>query len=563
MPGLFSLRVLPVVFLAWIVQGCDRAPTTGSADIVFKSGAVYTLDSQKPWAEAVAVKDGVITYVGDEAGVSAHINQETEVISIGEGMLMPGFHDAHMHPMAAGTTYLRCPLDGLSWPDEVLRRLSECEQPLEKGEWLRATGLESSILERQGPGMKLLDDVSAGHPALITGQHGFDAWVNSDAMKIAQAEATQDQLAGEAFVREPESGELTGVLRQKAFSIVWRQATQYSQRALLEGLRLASQYANSLGITSASESAAFPDHWKAYRQADQAGEMTLRVQAALRWEPEMGKDQLVAFEKMREQANGPLFKSNTIKLFIDGDSLFSDASVLDPYESDGGFGFSNYEEQLPGLVTFLDSAGFDLHMHAYGDRAVRNALDAIEIAIRTNPPRERRHQLAHIALVHADDLPRFEELGVTANIQPLWAWMSDERREECEGLGQARCDRLFQFRDLFDSGARVVAGSDWISESMSPLYNIQIALTRQPPGEGGPPWHPEQRVTLEEMLSAYTINAAWQAGQEDVSGSIEVGKAADLIVLDRNLFEVNPMQLKDVRVLRTFLEGEKVYSLHQ
>jgi len=130
-------------------------------------------------------------------------------------------------------------------------------------------------------------------------------------------------------------------------------------------------------------------------------------------------------------------------------------------------------------------------------------------------------------------------------------------------LGQARCDRLFQFRDLFDSGARVVAGSDWISESMSPLYNIQIALTRQPPGEGGPPWHPEQRVTLEEMLSAYTINAAWQAGQEDVSGSIEVGKAADLIVLDRNLFEVNPMQLKDVRVLRTFLEGEKVYSLHQ
>jgi hypothetical protein len=186
-------------------------------------------------------------------------------------------------------------------------------------------------------------------------------------------------------------------------------------------------------------------------------------------------------------------------------------------------------------------------------------LDAIERAMAANGPRDRRHHLAHIALVHPDDLPRFAGLGVTADFQPLWAYLNAEREDEIAALGAERGQRLMALHSTFASGARVVAGSDWISESMNPLYAIQIALTRRPPDGSGPPWTPNERVTLAQMLEAYTINGAWLARQEQATGSIEVGKAADLVVLDRNLFDMDPMQLQDVKVLLTLLEGKRVY----
>jgi predicted amidohydrolase YtcJ len=191
---------------------------------------------------------------------------------------------------------------------------------------------------------------------------------------------------------------------------------------------------------------------------------------------------------------------------------------------------------------------------------VRQGLDAIERAIGVNPDRDRRHVLAHLALIDPADLTRFRELGVTANISTLWTWLGEERAAEVESLGEERAGRLLAFKSLFNSGARVTAGSDWISESMNPLYSIQVALTRRPPDGSGPAWNPEQRVTLEEMLEAYTINGAWQARLEDETGSIEVGKAADLVLLEQNLFEVDTMRLKDVKVLMTLLEGEIVYE---
>jgi hypothetical protein len=474
-------------------------------------------------------------------------------------MLMPGFHDAHMHPMAAGARYLRCPLEGLAWPDQVLSTLAQCAAGLEDGEWLRAAGLDPGVLEGQGPGMALLDGVSAGHPALIVSTFSQDAWLNTEALRRAGIDAATPEPVGGEIVREPASGEPTGLLRGTAVSLVWALASEFSEDALREGLRRASRLANSLGITSANEASTLEAHWAAYRAAERAGEMTLRVHASLRWDRAAGLEQLQAFERMRAQANGPRFRADSIKFFLDGDGDGHGASLLEPYAGTGHLGTSYYGDRLAGLVERVDAAGFQIHMHAYGDRAVRDGLDAIAQAIQVNPPRERRHQLAHLALVHPDDLPRFAVLGVTADIQPLWAWWNEEVREECELFGAERCARLLAFRNLSDSGARVVAGSDWISESMNPLYGIQVAVTRRPPEGVGPPWNPDQRVTLEEMLRAYTLEGARLSGQEAVTGSIEVGKAADLVVLEQNLFEVDPMRLKDVDVRLTLLEGEAVY----
>jgi predicted amidohydrolase YtcJ len=194
-----------------------------------------------------------------------------------------------------------------------------------------------------------------------------------------------------------------------------------------------------------------------------------------------------------------------------------------------------------------------------GDRAIREALDALAHAAEANGPRDRRHHLAHIELIDPDDLPRFARLGIAADYQALWAYLSPGMQIEVEALGPDRAQRLIQIRSMLDTGARVVAGSDWISESMNPLFGIQVAVTRRPPDGSGPAWIPDERVTLAEMIDAYTINGAWLAQQEHETGSIEVGKAADLIVLEENLFAIDPMQIKDVAVLLTLLDGEPVF----
>jgi hypothetical protein len=330
---------------------------------------------------------------------------------------------------------------------------------------------------------------------------------------------------------------------------------------LREALRLASAMANGFGVTSVNEANVLPELWAAYREAERLGELTLRVQASQTWRFDQGMDQLDGIMQRRDQAGGPRFRADAVKLYLDGDALYGTASLLEPYA--GSADDTGKEkvgpEELDAVVARLDEAGFQAHMHAFGDRAVRMGLDAIEHAMAANGPRDRRHHLAHVTLVHPDDLPRFAGLGVVADFQPLWAYLNAEREDEIEALGAERGRRMMAMNSMFASGARVVAGSDWISESMNPLYAIQIALTRRPPDGSGPVWIPEERVTLAQMLEAYTINGAWLARQEHETGSIEVGKAADLVVLERNLFEVEPMQLQYVKVLLTLLEGKPVY----
>jgi predicted amidohydrolase YtcJ len=211
---------------------------------------------------------------------------------------------------------------------------------------------------------------------------------------------------------------------------------------------------------------------------------------------------------------------------------------------------------LNALVQDLDANGMQVHMHAYGDAAVRQALDAIEHAQTVNPVRDRRHVIAHLGLIDQSDLGRFKELGIVANISALWACMDSYRETETEEFGSERAARMLAYKDLFDSGALVTNGSDWISNSMNPLYSVQVGVTRVCPGSD----NPEQKVTLEEMISAYTINGARQFGIEQETGSIEQGKAADLVVLDQNVFTIDPNELVDVKVLMTLLQGSVVFE---
>lgn len=525
----------------------DEAP----AEWLFTGGGVYTVDPERPWAEAVAVRSGRIVYVGNDAGGEAWRGPDTRVVDLAGRMLMPGFHDAHAHPMAAGTRFLRCQLYDLEWPDAVLARIDECVAGLQPGQWLRAVGIDEAVLESGMADRALLDRHAPENPAVITPHLARIIWVNSKALAAAQMlESPTDQ---EPWIR-------TGILGTDQLGAIWWLASQYQPREYREALRQAASLANSFGITSVNEAKTTPQHWEAFRQAEAAGELTLRVNASLLWNPKGEQDPLGELIRLRQAADGPRFQAPSVKLVLDG----AGASTANWIQPRGGAEARQGEifprDELADVVARLDAAGFDLHLHAYGDGAVREGLDAIAHAQAQNGERDRRHHMAHLALVDPEDLPRFAELGVTADVQPLWAYWNEERVEEARGLGPERTGRLIPVRSLFDASARVVAGSDWISESMNPLVAIQYAVTRRPLDGSGPAWNPAERVTVEQMLAAYTRNAAWLARQEDLTGVIAVGMAADLVVLERNLFETDPMDLKDVRVLLTLLEGVAVYS---
>jgi predicted amidohydrolase YtcJ len=547
--------------VAVILVGTLAACTDQGADLVFRRGAVYTVDEDRSWAEAVAVADGRIVYVGDDDGVGAHIGSSTQVIDLAGRMLLPGFHDSHMHPMRAGTRMFRCQMYDLDWPAGVYAAIRDCAAGLGEEDWLHGVGLPDEVFEGTGPLRTVLDELVPDHPAFITTNSSFAAWANSRALAMVGLDANTPDPERGLIERDPESGEPSGTLRGPAVSQVYRLVQIADPDKWRRALKMASEMANRFGITSANAAAVWPEHVKAYRLADLAGEMTLRVQGSQYWDFKRGLEQIEAIDLRREQTAGSRFKADAAKLSVDGEIFSHTAAVLEPYQGTAAdMGDVKVEaDELNEIVSGLDLAGFQVHMHVVGDRAVRNGLDAIENAIQVNGPRDRRHQLAHVKLVNPADIRRFAGLGIVADIQPLWAQKDQYIEEEIPMLGRERARWLVPVASFFEAGVRVAAGSDWISDSMNPLVAIQIAVTRRPVDGSRPVWIPEERAGLAEMIEAYTINGAWLARQEAETGSIEAGKAADLIVLDQNLFQVEPMKISEVRVLLTLLDGRAVW----
>ncbi len=561
LPDHLAPTALVIFTLAVSTGGCADPKTEHAADLVFTGGAVYTVDPSRSWASAVAVSDGRIVYVGDDGGVEAHIGDETRVIDLAGRMLLPGFHDSHMHPMSGGTQLLRCQLTGLAWPDEVHEAIRKCMVDWSGGEWFRGIGLTEEAFDTPGLTREMLDELVPDRPALVSNDSGFLGWANTSALKIAGIEPhTSDSVPGTP----------SGMLSGTASGRVWAAIPEPGPDIYREVLKTITAEANRYGITSLNDARVSETMLEAYLAAEQAGELSVRVQASLAIERPYSLEPLGVTEGLAQverilpkktAAPGTRVRVDAVKFFLDGDFLNQSAAVLEPYENSANDrGRLRVEvDALNSMVELFDAAGIQVHIHAVGDRAVRVSLDAIERAIDINGPRDRRHQLAHIKLIDPIDLPRFEELGVVADYQALWARNDRDNRQESVLLGAERSARLIAIASVAASGARIVAGSDWPSESMRPMHAIQVAVTRRPVDGSELVWLPNERVGLAGILEAYTINGAWLSRSEFETGSIEVGKAADLIVLERNLFDVDPMELHKVSVQLTLLDGEPVY----
>ena len=533
------------------------------AELVFRNGAVYTVDAVRSWAEAVAVREGRIVYVGTNAGATKWIGPKTRSVDLQGKMLLPGFHDSHVHLVGGGIELAECNINDMTNLEEILGAVRRYAAANPDKKWIRGGGWPLT-LEDGNPRKELLDQVLADRPVILDAFDGHSTWANSKALEICGiTKDTPDPPRGR-IERDPKTGEPTGTLRESASRLVINKIPPYTHEENVRGLRRGLEMANRLGITSIQEASVAEHHLEAYAELDRAGELTVRTVTAMKIDPAKFSAQLPQFAAWREKYRSKRLRTTSVKIFLDGVIESRTAAVIEPYLGEArDRGWLNLElETLKPLAAELDRMGFQIHIHAIGDQAIQSALDALEFARQCNGVRDARHHIAHLELFDPPDLARFQRLGVIANFQPLWASADLYIVKMTEPiLGPARSRWLYPIKSVADTGAVIACGSDWSVTSMDPLEAIQIAVTRRGLEAGpGPAWIPEEVVDLPLMIAAYTINGAYVNFEEQETGSIEVGKSADLIVLDRNLFELPRHEIQTAKVLLTMLEGQVIYS---
>lgn len=413
------------------------------------------------------------------------------------------------------------------------------------------------------PGKAMLDQIVPDRPVFLVAADGHSAWVNSRALEIAGITRETPDPSNGRIERDGRTGEPSGTLREQALQLVAVHLPPYTPEEYRQGLKRALALANRFGITSFQEANATEEILRAYAELDRSGELTARVVAAMHVDPSKGAEQIRRLEQWKSRYQTAHVRPSAAKIFCDGVIESRTAALLEPYlGGTGGRGEPNLEpEALDRLAIALDRAGFQIHIHAIGDRAIRMALDAYAAAQTANGKRDSRHLIAHLELIDARDIPRFRQLNVIANFQPLWAYPDTYITQlTIPVLGPARSQWLYSISSVVKSGAVVACGSDWSVSSMNPLDAIQVAVTRRGLDEGpGAAWIPQQAADLASMLACYTINGAYSNFEEAETGSIEAGKSADLIVLDRNLFEIPPHQIHEAKVLLTLFEGREIF----
>ena len=561
----------PIAFGALLMlaaAGCGKAPAPQApgADTVFINGRIYTVDADRSWAEAVAIEDGKIVYVGTTAGADAHIGGESKVVDLGGRMMMPAFQDSHVHPISGGVEASACDLNELPGLPAYRSRIAEYAAANPDAEWILGGGWLMSVFGPGGsPSKTILDELVADRPVFLTSADGHSGWANSRALEIAGITRDTPNPVDGIIDKDPDTGEPIGSLQEGAMSLVRRHVPAETLEDRVQGLRYSRDMFHRYGITSIQDASVRRDGLEAYRTLERAGDLNLRVVASLWWERDRGLEQVDDLVALREEFDeGGLLRPTTVKIMEDGVMENYTAAMLEPYlVPSGSKGIPMVEpELLKQAVTALDAQGFQVHFHTIGDAAVRYAFDAIEEALIENGQLGHRHHLSHIQMFDPADIPRFKELDAIANFQPLWAYADDYVTElTIPFIGEERARWMYPIKSVLDTGAVVAFGSDWSVSTANPFAQIETAVTRRGAfDEPMPVFIPEERIDLESAIVAFTINAAYVNKQEDTTGSIEVGKLADLIVIDQNLFDMEPATISDTEVLLTVFGGDPVYG---
>jgi predicted amidohydrolase YtcJ len=566
-PVSIALRLLAST-LALVITGAfaqsDRV-AGAPADLVLRNGAVYTVDAGRSWAEAIAVRDGRIVYVGRNAGLGVLIGPKTRVVDLHGRMVLPGMHDAHIHPISSGMQALGCDLTGKLTADEYVAAVKACAAERPDAAWIVGGGWLMSVFGAGAmPSRSLLDAIVPDRPVLLTSSDGHTGWANSKALAIAGITRDTPDPPDGRIDRDPQTGEPVGSLQEGAIALVDRHVPPPTPAQRMDGLRYTVKMLNAYGITGFQDASVSPAELEAYAALDAAQELTAHAVLAQWWEREKGVEQIVGMEQRRKQFTRGHVRATSVKIMQDGVMENYTAVMLEPYLVAGSpRGIPMLQPAaLNAAVTALDAKGFQVHFHAIGDAAIRQCLDAVQAARERNGASGLRHHISHLELIDPADAPRFRALEVIANFQPLWAYPDPYITElTIPFIGEKRAAHLYPIGSVHASGGMIAFGSDWSVSSANPFEQIEVAVRRADPvTPDGAALLPEQRLSLPTAIAAFTINAAYVNGMETDVGSIEVGKRADLAVLDQNLFAIDPRAISDTQVLLTLFEGKPVHG---
>ena len=536
------------------------------ADTIIARGKVYTGNSGQPWAEAVAIHDGKIIAVGDEATINKLRGPATKVIDAGGRLVLPGFVDCHIHFLGGSLSLGRVNLEGAKDAADIQQRLRDYAAKHPGKDWILGRGWNYAMFGAEAlPNKKYLDELFPDRPVFLEGYDGHTYWANSKALALAGiTSATPDPPNG-AIVRDPKTHEATGALKESAHGLVARVVPKPSRGEKLAALRAGMKWANEHGLTRVHSAGGDFEQLDLYDELRHQGQQTLRFYIAYFLDPPKLRPQdLEAIEASRKKFHDEWIDTDAVKMMVDGVVESHTAAMLEPYSDDPSVKGKLFWDptNYTAAVTELDKRGLQLFTHAIGDYGVRTALDAYEYAEEANHTRDRRPRIEHIETVTAADIPRFGKLGVIASMQPLHSYPDADTLEIwARNAGPDRASRAWAWKSIASSGGHLAFGSDWPVVTLNPWEGLQTAVTRQT-SEGKPDggFVPEQRLSVEETVRGYTLGAAYAGRREKTEGSIEPGKLADLIIVSQNIFEADPHHLAETKVLTTIVGGRVVYQ---
>ncbi len=539
-----------------------------SADTVLRDGEVYLDADNADWTHAVAVRGSTIAALGDEAVDS--IGPGTAVVDLEGATVLPGFIDAHVHPMNGGTTLLQCALADYTEREDYLRVIGAYAANLGEQAWVTGGGWSMSAFDRGVPDAASLDVVTGGHPAFLYNRDTHSAWVNTAALRLAQIDADTPDPTGGRIERDA-SGAPTGALHESAMDLVATLVPAPTPDDRLDALRAGQRYLNRLGITAWQDARVHEPDISTYLTLQSKGELTSRVVGAFWLDPQRGVEQCDEIIAHRADVPPGLFELTSVKIMLDGVCETFTANMSSPYldgdgHATGNAGIKFFDtDLLVECARRLDAAGFQLHFHAVGDGAVTEALETVAAVAAVNGPNRHRPHVAHVQVVRPEDRFRFRALGVSVNAQPLWARLEAQMTElTLPFLGDERGQWQYPFGDFENAGARLAIGSDWPVSTPDPIRLLHVAVNRTPvpdrtkwtPEDGT--FLPDQRISLPAALRAYTRGSAWLNRHESLSGSISVGLSADFAVLDSNPFSRPREEIWRSRVVQTWFCGRQI-----
>ncbi len=565
-----------VMCAGWIVALLSLSACAGielpGVDTVFYNAQAYTMDAKKPWAEAVALKGDTIVYVGDNAGALALAGNATQKHDLKGKMVLPGLIDTHMHPVSGGAYARALSLDTFGSVEDWLGSIGDYAAANPEAPLIFGYGFLGTTFGTEGPTAKMLDAVVSGRPVLIMDEGFHGAWANTKALiALNITKDTPDPTPGFSYYKRDEQGVPTGYLLEGTAGMAMDALNVITEDVIVDGTAFVIETLNSYGVTTVFDAGAIgyeESLTRVLERIDKSGDMTVRIIGSYRpGGPDDVEEAANNADKWRATIKGDNYHYRMLKIMLDGTIEGRTAAMFEDYQGEpGNMGETVFtQQQMDKMLGDAAAKQIDVHVHALGERAVHETLNAIEASRNAHPDSSTRYTICHIQVITDEDLPRFAELDVIAQSTPLWASYDTFGKPF---VSDDQFSRYWRFESLHDLGVKLTWGSDFPASGagmlgMSPILQMEIGHTRQSPGEPSAPVQPREseRLDIDTLIRGYTLDAAYQLHIEDELGSLSVGKKADLVVLDKNLFDVNKYDIHKIRVLTTVMGGKLVYQV--